>query len=470
MSCKSFVKRLFDPRCMVKPELVEGELPDAKTAYPTFIKLAMPAVVELMLISMISVADTAMVSSRGEAAITAVGLTGQPTMILLALFFALNVGVTAVIARRKGEQRQEDANTVLRMALMLAMVLGVIMTVVSIFFGRWFMMLSGAKEDTIADSTIYFQIVNAVLMFRAMTLAITSAQRGVGNTKISMRINITANAVNIVFNYLLINGHLGFPELGVAGAAIATSIGNMVGFGLAVASLLQKDGYLRLKPHQSWKINKEALSAIRKVSGNAVLEQMVLRFGFFTFARVVAELGTMVFATHQIGMQALNLSFTFADGLGVGATTLVGQYLGAKRPDISAVYGRVAQRIAMAGSLLILILFASCGKFWITLFSDEPDVIALGTLIMIIAGIAVPLQTSTVVSAGSLRGAGDTKFVAYTMLISVGIIRPLLGYVFALVLGWGLIGAWMSLLIDLSIRLTLTYRRFSSGKWSKIIV
>ncbi len=455
---------------MVKPELVEGELPDAKTAYPTFIKLAMPAVVELMLISMISVADTAMVSSRGEAAITAVGLTGQPTMILLALFFALNVGVTAVIARRKGEQRQEDANTVLRMALMLAMVLGVIMTVVSIFFGRWFMMLSGAKEDTIADSTIYFQIVNAVLMFRAMTLAITSAQRGVGNTKISMRINITANAVNIVFNYLLINGHLGFPELGVAGAAIATSIGNMVGFGLAVASLLQKDGYLRLKPHQSWKINKEALSAIRKVSGNAVLEQMVLRFGFFTFARVVAELGTMVFATHQIGMQALNLSFTFADGLGVGATTLVGQYLGAKRPDISAVYGRVAQRIAMAGSLLILILFASCGKFWITLFSDEPDVIALGTLIMIIAGIAVPLQTSTVVSAGSLRGAGDTKFVAYTMLISVGIIRPLLGYVFALVLGWGLIGAWMSLLIDLSIRLTLTYRRFSSGKWSKIIV
>jgi len=455
---------------MVKPELVEGELPDAKTAYPTFIKLAMPAVVELMLISMISVADTAMVSSRGEAAITAVGLTGQPTMILLALFFALNVGVTAVIARRKGEQRQEDANTVLRMALMLAMVLGVIMTVVSIFFGRWFMMLSGAKEDTIADSTIYFQIVNAVLMFRAMTLAITSAQRGVGNTKISMRINITANAVNIVFNYLLINGHLGFPELGVAGAAIAASIGNMVGFGLAVASLLQKDGYLRLKPHQSWKINKEALSAIRKVSGNAVLEQMVLRFGFFTFARVVAELGTMVFATHQIGMQALNLSFTFADGLGVGATTLVGQYLGAKRPDISAVYGRVAQRIAMAGSLLILILFASCGKFWITLFSDEPDVIALGTLIMIIAGIAVPLQTSTVVSAGSLRGAGDTKFVAYTMLISVGIIRPLLGYVFALVLGWGLIGAWMSLLIDLSIRLTLTYRRFSSGKWSKIIV
>ncbi len=455
---------------MVKPELVEGELPDAKTAYPTFIKLAMPAVVELMLISMISVADTAMVSSRGEAAITAVGLTGQPTMILLALFFALNVGVTAVIARRKGEQRQEDANTVLRIALMLAMVLGVIMTAVSIFFGHWFMLLSGAKEDTIADSTIYFQIVNAVLMFRAMTLAITSAQRGVGNTKISMRINITANAVNIVFNYLLINGHFGFPELGVAGAAIATSIGNMVGFGLAVASLLQKDGYLRLKPHQSWKINKDALSAIGKVSGNAVLEQMVLRFGFFTFARVVAELGTMVFATHQIGMQALNLSFTFADGLGVGATTLVGQYLGAKRPDISAVYGRVAQRIAMAGSLLILILFASCGKFWITLFSDEPDVIALGTLIMIIAGFAVPLQTSTVVSAGSLRGAGDTKFVAYTMLISVGIIRPLLGYVFALVLGWGLIGAWMSLLIDLSIRLTLTYRRFSSGKWSKIIV
>ncbi|HOP10593.1 MAG TPA: MATE family efflux transporter [Oscillospiraceae bacterium] len=470
MSCKSFVKRLFDPKCMVKPELVEGELPDTKTAYSTFIKLALPAVVELMLISLISVIDTAMVSSLGEAAITAVGLTTQPTFVLLALFIALNVGVTAVIARRKGEQRQEDANTVLRMALLLALVLGAVMSMVAIFFGRWFMELSGAKADTIENSTIYFQIINSVLMFRALTLAITSAQRGIGNTKISMRINLTANVVNVIFNFLLINGHLGFPALGVKGAAIATSIGNMVGFVLAVISLLPKDGYLRLRWHQSWRINKDALSAIGKVSGNAVLEQMVLRFGFFMFARVVAELGTMVFATHQIGMQALNLSFTFADGLGVGATTLVGQYLGAKRADIAAVYGRVAQRIAMAGSLLIMILFASLGKFWVMLFSQDPEVIALGAIIMIIAGVSVPLQTSTVVSAGSLRGAGDTKYVAYVMLFSVGIIRPLLGYVFALALGWGLIGAWMSLLIDLSIRLTLTYRRFSSGKWSTIKV
>ena len=470
MSCKSFVKRLFDPQCMVKPELVEGELPNAKTAYPTFIKLALPAVVELMLISLISVIDTAMVSSLGEAAITSVGLTGQPTMILLSLFFALNIGVTAVVARRKGERRQEDANTVLRMALLLALFLGIVMSVAAVLFGNFFMVLSGAKEDTIANSTVYFQIVNSVLLFRAFTLAITSAQRGVGNTKISMRINLTANGVNVVFNFLLINGHLGFPALGIKGAAIATSIGNMVAFVLAIASLLQKDGYLRLKPHQSWKPDKDAFRAIGKVSGNALLEQMVLRIGFFTYARVVAELGTMVFATHQIGMQALNLSFTFADGLGVGATTLVGQYLGAKRPDIAAVYGRVAQRIAMAGSLIIMILFASLGKFWVMLFSNEPEVIALGSVIMIFAGLSMPLQTSTVVSAGSLRGAGDTKYVAYTMLFSVGIIRPLLGYVFALVLGWGLIGAWASLLIDLSIRLFFTYRRFSSGKWSKIKV
>ena len=455
---------------MVKPELVVGDLPNAKTAYPTFLKIALPAVVELMLVALVSVVDTAMVSSRGEAAITAVGLTGQPTMILLAFFFALNVGVTAVVARRKGEQRQEDANTVMRMALLLALILGVIMSIVSVLFGSWFMALSGAKADTIADSTIYFQIVNSVLIFRALTLAITSAQRGVGNTKISMRINLTANGVNVIFNFLLINGHLGFPELGVKGAAIATSIGNMVAFVLAIISLLPKDGYLHIKRHQSWKPNKEALRAIGKISGNAVLEQMVLRFGFFTFARVVAELGTQVFATHQIGMQALNLSFTFADGLGVGATTLVGQYLGAKRPDISAVYGRVAQRIAMAGSFVIMILFASLGKYWMTLFSNDPQVIALGTVIMILAGISMPLQTSTVVSAGSLRGAGDTKYVAYVMLFSVGIIRPLLGYVFALALGWGLIGAWMSLLVDLSIRLMFTYRRFSSGKWAMIKV
>lgn len=465
------LRNFFDPQCLVKKELIRGELPHGRAAYSEFIKLAMPAVVELVLISLISAADTAMVGCVSPEAIAAVGITGQPMMILLSIFFALNVGVTAVIARRKGEERQADANTVLRMSLLICLGFGILMTLVSIFFAKDLMVFAGAKPEIMEDSTIYFQIVSSVLIFRALSMAISAAQRGVGNTKVTMRINLTANIVNIILNFLLIGGNFGFPALGVAGAAIATAIGNLVGFVLAVLSLRHKpDSFLYISRHQSWRYDKDAVSAIFKVSSNAILEQLVLRVGFFIYARIVAELSVLDFSTHQICMQALNLSFTFADGLGVGATALVGQNLGRERPDLSIMFGKIGQRIAAAVSVLIMALFIFGRGLIVSIFTDDATIIATGSTIMIIAAFLVPLQTSTVVLAGSLRGAGDTKFVASTMLIAVGIMRPFMGWLMTFGLGLGLVGAWIAIFFDMTLRLVLLFIRFSSGNWIKIKV
>lgn len=473
-SVSKLIDRFFAPKNLIKPELVRGEIPSAKEAYPIFIKIAIPSVIELVLVSLISMADTAMVGVLGPHAISSVGITSQPVMLLLFIFIALNIGVTAVVARRKGEGRQADANTVLRMALMLAFFLSIAVTVLGLVFARPLMQFAGAKPEIIDNATSYFKIVTSVLPLRALALTITAAHKGTGYTKISMQINIVANLVNVTLNFLLITGRFGLPALGIEGAAIATAVGNSVAFLLAILSIFNKNHYLHIARRQSWKPDKEAFSAIFKVGGSALLEQMVLRFGFFMYSRILAGLSIEEFATHNICMQALNLSYTFADGLGVGATSLVGQNMGMNRHDLSVMYGKIAQRIAFLGSLVFGALFIVARRPIVGLFlnpeQDINQIMELGSTIMIMAGCFMPLQTSQIVMAGSLRGAGDTKYVAGTMLLTIGLMRPALSYIAVYVLNLGLPGAWASMFLDMSVRLVVLFFRFSRGKWFKIKV
>ncbi len=175
----------------------------------------------------------------------------------------------------------------------------------------------------------------AGLIFNSLSMTINAAQRGAGNTRISMRTNLTANLVNVVFNYLLIGGNLGFPRLGVAGAAVATVLGSAVSLGMAIASLLHRDRFLTVLEKEPWRFDGTVLKSLANISSSAFVEQVFMRIGFFIYAKIVASLGTTDFATHQICMNIMSLSFTFGDGLSVASAALVGQSLGAKRPDMA---------------------------------------------------------------------------------------------------------------------------------------
>ena len=147
-------------------------------------------------------------------AIAAVGITNQPKFILLAVIFSLNVGVTAVVARRKGQQDTVGANRCLRQAVIISLALSILMSLLGAVFARPILLFAGAGPDTIEDAVIYFQILMISIVFMSLSLTINAAQRGAGNTKISMRTNLAANIVNIILNYLLINGIWVFPKWG----------------------------------------------------------------------------------------------------------------------------------------------------------------------------------------------------------------------------------------------------------------
>lgn len=463
-----FVRNFFSCSHMLKPGQVQGEIPPSRDVYRRALAISWPSALEAVLVSLMSIIDSIMVSTIGVEAIAAIGITGQPRMILLAMISSLNVGVTAVVARRRGQDDYTGANKCLRQVVQISCVLSLLLSVAGFFFARPIITLAGAGADILDDAVLYFQITMIGFFFSSVGLTLTAAQRGVGNTRISLVTNIAANIVNMIFNYLLINGIWIFPKWGIAGAAAATSLGNVVGFVIAIASLMKQGYFLSLRDKIPWRMDWETISSVVKVASGAMVEQVFMRIGFFTYVRTVASLGTIAFGTHQICMNILNLSFSFGDGLGVGASALVGQSLGQKRRDMAMIYGKVAQRIAVLISCVICLFFVTCRYFLVGLFTDDPGIIATGGDIMLIMAATCFLQTSQVVISGCLRGAGDTRYVALTSLVCITFIRPFTTWLFAFPVGWGLYGAWVSLFLDQASRFFMNFGRFARGKWSKI--
>ena len=476
---------------MLPKSMSHEELPSGKAMYSKYIRMAIPSVLEMVLISLINMADTVMVSGLGTDAVAAVGLVGQPRFIMLCFFWAISTGITAVVARRKGEERQADANLALRNTLVITAILSVVLCAIFLPFSDALMLFAGAEEGrTLRDASDYFLIIGFALPFNAVSMIICAAQRGAGNTKLTMVVNITSNLVNILFNYLLINGIGPFPMLGVQCAAIASFIGLFAGFVLSIISLMRgksKKRFLLLQKTDSWKIDRTATMDVIRISAASMVEQVCLRIGFFSYAKIVANLGTDAFAAHQIDMQFLSLSFSFADGLGVAGTALVGQMLGKERKDLAYIYGTLAQRFALIVSIFIATGCMLGRSFLVGMFISEPaeiteaalasqqDVRAMAELVMLIVGVFQPFQMVATVVSGALRGAGDVKYTARVMALTVTLIRPGLAIAAVLLLKdtdirLALAGAWLASLTDMVLRMILVLRRYKKGKWQDIKV
>lgn len=469
--------RLFSVKALVKDKYRLGPLPGDKEAYQSVARIALPAVAELVFVSLIVSLDTIMVGSFGKNAIASLSLPGQPRMIKLSIFFALNVGITAIVARRKGEGRRDLANGTLRNAILLVLALSVLVGAIMIWTAEPLMRLAGGNTNTPDDAQVlrdaidYFVIMSAGLPVTVLSMCICAAMRGAGNTRLTFRVNVISHLVHVTFNYLLIGGNLGFPRLGVKGAAVGAVIGFTVGTALSLIAVTQsKDSYLHISFRDSWRPDPGILRGIVRVGCNAMTEQLGMRFGFFIYSRLIYGMGVMAFAAHNICMQLMGLTFNFAEGLSIAATSLVGQNLGAKRSDLSLMYGKIAQRVALVFSLVLassvaLLRYHLAGLFIDPGTADAATVIAISADTLLILSFIQPFQMNSVVLAGCLRGAGDNLYVAGRMMICVSILRPLATYLAVYVLHLDLPMTWLLSLSEMGVRLFFFYKRFESGKW-----
>ncbi|MGB4431021.1 MAG: MATE family efflux transporter, partial [Limnochordia bacterium] len=363
-------------------ERVSQKLPQgitAKMLYSDVVRIAWPSLIELTLTQLTSMVDLMMVGGLGPWAITAVGLSVQPRFLSMTMVIAMNVGATALVARYRGAGKPERANEVLRQALLLSLILSVLCGAAGyIYADRLIAFMGAADAETLAGGTVYLRIQMLTLPIFAVTSTITAALRGVGHTRVAMAYNITANVVNVIFNYLLINGHYGFPRLEVAGASLATSIGQVAAFIMAFTVILRGRHYLHLRFRDGFRLQWQHLYNIFNIGIPSMIEQLAMRAGAIIYVRTVASLGTLAYATHQIGMNIQALSFMTGQAFAVSATSLVGQSLGKKRSDMAQSYSNHTRRLGLIISVILGIVFFFFGRQIVSLYTDEPEIIAQG--------------------------------------------------------------------------------------------
>jgi putative MATE family efflux protein len=329
----------------------------------------------MFLVSLTGIADMIQVGRLGPAAITTVGLTNQPMMLLQAVFQALNVGTTALVARFIGMGRGKEASDTLKQTFYVTILLGVILSLFAGTCGSYILRFMGAEPDVVAIGTPYFRVVGFGFIFSAVGMAVASALRGAGDTKTPMTINLVANLVNIVFNAILIWGLFGFPKWGVFGAGVATTFSRVIAAVWFVVVAMKGEKPLKLDLKERYKPDMQILSKIYYIGFPAAIEQLVLRTGQIFFTKVVSSLGTVTFAAHQVALNILNLTFMPGQAFATASTTLVGQYLGAERPNDAERCANTSRNMAMVIGVFMAFVFLFFGKYIAWLYTADMAVV-----------------------------------------------------------------------------------------------
>lgn len=438
--------------------------------------IAWPVLAELLLGSLFGMIDMMMLGRISDpavaaASVAAVGVANQPVFIGLSLIQALNVGGTAIVSRYIGAKQHEKVeDTVKHIILLNQFLLALPLSLWTILFTDQIMTFVGAQADTLAVGRIYFRIIMIGFIFQAFNFALSAALRGAGDTKLPMKVNLRVNFLNVIGNALLIYGLLGFPKLGVTGAAISTAFSHILASFILLTYILNGKSIIRIRLKKSFRFRKDIIYNLIKIGVPASLEQMALRLGIFLFVKIVATLGTVTFAAHQICLSILGLSFQPGQAFGIAASSLVGRSLGAQNPERAQEYARETRKIGSIISSFMAFIFFVFGPQLVGLYTENPEIIRDASVALKIIALVQPFQSSQFILAGGLRGAGDTVFPLFSTFLGVLGVRVILSYILVSILGYGLAGAWMAVLIDQFVRWVLVYFRFQSGKWKYIAI
>lgn len=442
-----------------------------KEHFKTCFNMAWPSILESFFMAFAGLLDSLMVSSLGPSAVAAVGLTAQPKFISLAIFIAVNVSISALVARRRGEGRREDANQIVMTALCFVLLAVTIISSIFLLNIDAILKFCGTNADTHADAVTYLSIIISGIVFNVIQMSINSAQRGSGNTKITMRTNMVSNTINVFGNWVLIGGHLGFPALGVRGAALATVFGSLVASIMSILSIMGKDTFISI-PYMIKERILPAWAAFKNIINigySIFFEQLLMRIGFMATAIMAAGQGTEAMAAHQVSMNLMGLAFSFGDGLQAAAVALIGHSLGAKLPEQAKEYGSTCRFMGLTISIILGFVYMIFGKTLFGLFfPKEPHIVQICIHISYVIIVTILFQISQVIYMGCLRGAGDTKYTAKCSMLSVTIIRTVFSYVCCYLFHWGIIGIWMGILADQVSRYLFASVRFKQGKWVEI--
>jgi putative MATE family efflux protein len=427
-------------------------------------RLAWPVIVAFSLESMVSLVDTVMVGRLGAEALAGVGIGTQVFHAVSVTMIAVATGTVALVSRHIGGGRRLHAERVLLQSLYCAGAISVAAAIPIALWSTEIVLLFGVDAAVVSEGAAYLRYAMLAVPAEAIVLVIGSGLRGAGDMRTPLAVGALVNVVNVGANYTLIFGKLGFPALGVRGAALGTAIAFATGTLLSLAVVMRRSSVLRLPLRQlspDWGIIRRVLDIGAPTAGEHILMQV----GFMLYLVIAAQYGTTAVAAYFIGVRILALSFNPGFGFGAAASTLVGQNLGAQQPADAERSGWETTRLAVLfmsiGGILIFLGAHPIARLFIADPAVERDAVSfIRTL-----ALAQPLMAADFTLGGALRGAGDTRFPLLTVIIGFYVARLGSAYIVASVLSLTLMWVWLALLWDYLARALLKYGRFQSGRW-----
>jgi len=426
--------------------------------------LAVPMVLEMIMESVFAVCDVFFVSRLGAAAVATVGLTESWLTLVYAIAMGMAIGAAALVARRTGERDAEGAAKAGAQAIMLGLIVALTIGAIGGTLAPRMLKLMGAPADVIATGSTYARIMlggNATIV---MLFLINAIFRGAGDAAIAMRVLWLANAINILLGPCLIFGLGPFPRLGVAGAAVATNIGRGTGALFALSRLLKPGSRIDLHSRH-FRLDPALMAKIARLAWSAMIQLLIGMGSWIALTRVLATFGSNVIAGYTIGIRVIMFALLPAAGLANAAATMVGQALGAKKPEraveavrIAGMYNMVV--LTVVGGLLAL--FASTiARF----FTPNPEVIPFATDALRIVALGFPFYAWGMVISQSFNGAGDTRTPTLLNLLVFWCWEIPLAYLLAIKLGMGPRGIYVAMTIAFSTLAVAGALVFRRGRW-----
>ena len=431
----------------------------------------LPVLFETFLSSLYGAIDMTMVGRYDPNGLSAIGLTSSPLCVFLSFFNAINVGTTVLVAWNVGAKKSKDAQDVVKTSLVLNLVSGIVMTILGMAFSRPIVSFMGGKGEVAKLAIEYYDILVVGTTFQALTFSVTASMRGAGISKVPMMYNTFSNLLNVVGNYILIDGKFGLPAMGVIGAGYSTLFSRIICCLWALWYVFRSKGNsisFRNK-YGKFVLQKKKIFQIFNIGIPSAVESLVLNCGTMVYVRLVNSLGDASIAAHQICNNVNNLSSAPIIALGVTANTVIGQQLGAHEFDNARKYKNYLCKISLVITTIAGAFAAIFARQIATFYvkPDEIEILALTVPLFYILAVQYTTGSLNGVVMGALRAAGDTKFALYLNVLSFFLWRIPIAYLFSTVLGWGLTGIWLSLLAHSWLNFAIINLRYKSGKWLK---
>lgn len=446
----------------------EIHLDPAEERRPGIWELAFPAILGNLSFTIVAMVQTKFVGELGAQALAAVG-TGQRVFFAMqAILMAVSVGTTALVSRAWGARDYEEASRVTMASLVLAGAFALAVGVLGLLFAREVASVFGLDPVTLdlaAQNIRWLCVFNLAF---AVNFILSAALRASGDAWSPLWIGGAVNLLNLPMLYALVLGNWGFPQLGVAGAAI--SIGVSFTIGALVLVVLWVRNKFRVKHVSGGWWRRRRLKQLLDIGYPAAVEQGVFQIGFFLFLMLIGRFyGTEAFAAYSIGVNLLQVCMTVGFGFSIAGSTLVGQNLGANDPEAATRSGWRSMGLAMLtmGALGILVI-AFARELAVFFIGDEPLTVDYTVQFIYILGSMMPLLAVEFAIGGALRGAGDTRFpLVATFLGLIGMRCGLaaLGTFLGLPVAW----VYAALIGDYLLKTALLIWRFRSGRWRTLV-